>query len=362
MPGGGTGNTAGSPSWELRRIWEVRYRRSELRDVPNGRKDTLDSRSLLGEPFLEPTIELAVVSGIEDGAFDVALAPTSDAEAKRWHIVAVTGSKLTFLSYPQDASGRIDLTPATAKSFTISPAALVQGACPAPLTPYAGIAATTYQEQEATTGTDGAASRLRRTARLMVTAAVQNATAGLNAAVAVYDFTILPDGTVPAYPVDAACTPVDGTLTVGHFTPAVGSPDYPVPDSAIQPAAAGTIASVLLGQVHPTAPPALIDSADGLVHLIRRPLHAGGGPGPFLVAQHDPVVTRVRGPRDGRCPTPRGPSRWWACARARRSTDWRSPSPTAPARPTCARSPSATARPPACRARHGTACRGTCWP
>jgi large repetitive protein len=295
VPGGGAGNSSGTPGWELRRVWEVRYRRSELRDVPNGRRDTLDSRSLLGEPFLEPTVELTAVSGIQGGAFDVALTPTSDAEGKRWHIVAVTGTSLTFLSYPQDASGRIDLTPATAKSFTISPAALVQGAGNASLTPYAGVAVTSYQEQEATTAADGTTSRLRRTARLMVTAAVRNVAAGLSAALAAWDFTILPDGTVPAYPTDAACTPVDGVLTAGHFAPANGTPDYPVPDSAILSTGAGTIASVLLGQPQPTASPALFDGADGLVHLyFAGPLSAGGGPGPFLVAQHDPVVTRVR--------------------------------------------------------------------
>ena len=144
VPGDGTGNgnSASAPSWEMRRVWEVRYRRSELRDVPNGRRDTLDSRNLLGEPFLEPTIELPVLSGIEGGAFDVALSPTSDATTKRWHIAAVTGSTLTLQSYPEGASGLIDLSPSTAQSFTVYPAVLVQGGNPAPLAPYAGIAVT----------------------------------------------------------------------------------------------------------------------------------------------------------------------------------------------------------------------------
>lgn len=297
VPGGGSANPSGSSTWVLRRAWEVRYRRSELRDVPNGPRDTLDSSNLLGQPFLEPTVELPTLTGIGigNGAFDVALVPTADAERMRWHIVAVTGDKLTCLSYPQDATGRIDLSPATASSFTISPAVLQTSGGPATLTPYAGIAVATYQEQETAVGTDGTASSLRRTTRLMLTAPVRNAAVGLSAALAVYDFTVQADGTLPAYPAGATCIPVDGTLSDGHFMPEDGEPDYAVPDSAVLAVGTGTVASVLLGQPQPAVAPALVDSADGLVHLyFAGPADSSGLPGPFLVAQHDPVVTRVK--------------------------------------------------------------------
>jgi large repetitive protein len=295
VPGGSSQDPSGGGSWELRRVWEVRYRRSGLRDVPNGPRDTLNAQNLLGEPFLEPTVELPVIAGITGGAFDVALVPTADAERMRWHIVAVTDDKLTCLSYPQDPTGRIDLSPATAESFTISPAVVVTGGGLAPVTPYAGIAVTAYQEQETSVAADGTKSSLRRTTRLMVTAPVRNASAGLSAALAVYDFTVSPDGKMPAYPPGAACTPIDGTLSGGHFTPTSGNPDYLVPDSAVLPAGTGTIASVLLGQPQPAAAPSLLDSSDGLVHLyFAGPADAAGGPGPFLVAQHNPIVTRVR--------------------------------------------------------------------
>ncbi len=295
VPGGSSQDPSGGGNWELRRVWEVRYRRSELRDMPNGPRDTLNAQNLLGEPFLEPTVELPVIAGIQGGAFDVALVPTADAERMRWHIVAITADKLTCLSYPQDPTGRIDISPATAGSFTISPAVIVTGGGLAPVTPYAGIAVTAYQEQEMSVGADGTKSSLRRTSRLMVTAPVRNASVGLSAALAVYDFTIQPDGKVPAYPAGAACTPIDGTLSGGHFTPVPGNPDDLVPDSAVLPAGTGTIASVLLGQPQPAAAPSLLDSSDGLVHLyFAGPADAGGGPGPFLVAQHNPIVTRVQ--------------------------------------------------------------------
>ncbi|HET9898654.1 MAG TPA: LamG domain-containing protein [Streptosporangiaceae bacterium] len=295
VPSAGSDDRSTTPAWELRRVWEVRYQRSELRDVPNGQMDTLDARNLLSEPFLEPTAELPVISGIANGAFDVTLAPTSEAERMRWYIVAVTNGKLTCLSYPQDANGRIDLNPATAATVTIDPAALRSDAARVPLTAYAGVAVATYQEQESVLTTDGKAAGLRRTTRLMVTAPVKNDAAGLRAALAVYDFTVQPDGTIPAYPSTAACVPVDGTLGDGHFTPSPGNPNYTVPDKAVLPAGTGTIASVLLGQPQPAAAPALSDSSDGLVHLyFAGPPGEGDSPGPFLVAQHDPTVTRVR--------------------------------------------------------------------
>ncbi len=293
-PGARAQQDSGESTWVMRRVWEVRYQRSELRDVPTGPRDTLGPRNLIGEPFLEPTIELPGISGINAGAFDVALAPTADAQTMRWHIVAVTGPTLTCWSYPQDASGRIDLNPETAFSFTITPAAAQASGPPLTLTPYAGVAVATYHEQDELVAGDGTKAKLRRITRLMITAPVKMG-AGSHGALAVYDFTVQADGTITAYPAGAMCAPADGTLNNGVFTtnpPKDGG--YPVPDGAVLAAGTGTITSVLLGQPQPAGAPALLDSSDGLVHLYFPGLPAESGDlSPFLVAQFDPVLTRV---------------------------------------------------------------------
>ncbi|MFD5091028.1 hypothetical protein ACFWMR_10545, partial [Amycolatopsis thailandensis] len=147
------GRTSGSrdgenqAGWQLRRVWEVRYRRSGRRDAPAGPGDELGFRTMNDEPFQEPTIELPSLSGITRGGFDVALTPTSEADVSRWHIVAVTGDVLTFVSYPQDSTGGIELDPALAREFTITPTLWNSGKSTA-LTPTAGVSAAQEAEPE----------------------------------------------------------------------------------------------------------------------------------------------------------------------------------------------------------------------
>src|SRR5207244_833132 len=106
-------------------------------------------------PFQEPTVELTV-SGVTEGAFDVALVPTGGS-GMRWHIAAVTGKQLTCWSFPQDSTRRVDMSPWSAQSFTITPAVSVSDATAA-MSPFAGVALSCYEEQERTSmpdGTDG---------------------------------------------------------------------------------------------------------------------------------------------------------------------------------------------------------------
>ncbi|OXM51744.1 hypothetical protein CFP71_24425 [Amycolatopsis thailandensis] len=291
------GRTSGSrdgenqAGWQLRRVWEVRYRRSGRRDAPAGPGDELGFRTMNDEPFQEPTIELPSLSGITRGGFDVALTPTSEADVSRWHIVAVTGDVLTFVSYPQDSTGGIELDPALAREFTITPTLWNSGKSTT-LTPTAGVSATLYAEQERTGAAPDLPSSLRRAVRVSVTVPVANAGAGLPGALAVYDFGVLPDGTVPAFPAGIGCVLIDGTLDHGGFTPAAG--DHPVPAKAVRSAGSGTVSAVLLGTPRPDAAPAVLDSADGLVHCYFPERTGTPGKDAFAVAHYDPAVTRTQ--------------------------------------------------------------------
>lgn len=286
----GTGEGERQDSRRLERAWEVRYRRSERRDVAAGPGDSLGSRNMVGEPFVEPTIELTALSGITDGRFDVLLAPTSDPELMRWHVVAVTGDRLTFLSCPQSRNGGIDLDPELARSFTVTPA-LRMADRSVPLRPSAGVGISTYAEQEQATAASGEPTSLRRAMRLAAAVPVTGAWAQPAAALAVYDFTVLPDGTIPAPAAGTDCVLVDGTLNGDAFVPAPDGTSHPVPAEAVHPAGAGTVGAVLLGTPSPVATPALLDGSDGLVHCYF-PQSATGGA--FSVAQYDPTVTPAR--------------------------------------------------------------------
>ena len=201
---------------ELQRPWEVRYRRSGRRDVRDGDNDTLDYRDMLDRPFLEPTIELAGVEGVGSARVSVLLAPTSGA-GKRWHVFTVDGGRLHAVSFPSDDSGRPDPAPGTASRFEIAPAVQAAEDASLPLTCTAGAGAVVYEEQEPSATGDGEPSSLRRAGRIMV--AVPVAGEALPGALAVFDFQLRPDGTIPALPAGTPCVPVDGTMASGSFAP-----------------------------------------------------------------------------------------------------------------------------------------------
>ncbi len=65
---------------------EIRYQRSGHKTEPASRKDTLSGQDMEGNPFYEPTRELAFVNNLTDGNFSVLLIPGADSEEKRWQI------------------------------------------------------------------------------------------------------------------------------------------------------------------------------------------------------------------------------------------------------------------------------------
>jgi hypothetical protein len=274
------------PVFVLRRVWETRYRRSEVRDMPAGPGDALGATNMLDQPFQEPTVELTV-SGVTEGAFDVALVPTGGS-GMRWHIAAVTGKQVTCWSFPQDSAGRVDMSPRSAQSFTITPAVSA-----AALRPFAGVALSCYEEQERTSMPDGTDGTLRRTVRFAITMPVRNEHIGLPSALAVYDFAVQPGGTIPPLPDPTPCVLIDGRLHDNTFTPAVNQDGYVIPAEAVHTVEATTVTAVLLGQPAPSAAPTLLNSADGLLHCYFAGAAGRDGEAPFLVAQMDPVVTRA---------------------------------------------------------------------
>ncbi len=67
---------------------EVRYQRSRHKTEPESRKDTLSAVDMDGNPFYEPTRELAFVHHLQGGNFSVLLLPGANAEEQRWQIFA----------------------------------------------------------------------------------------------------------------------------------------------------------------------------------------------------------------------------------------------------------------------------------
>ena len=277
--------------YQLERIWELCYRGSGKKDTPADERDVLGYRDMMGDPFIEPTMELVEVPRSTDGRFAIALLPTSDVDKYRWCHFVVDKTQIQVTSWPQSTDGLFDFLPTfwsdpPPSSFSILPQ-YVGGQA---LTCEAGIAMRVYAEQDPAMDKDGA--RLRRALRLMVTVPVSATDIGLTRAMAVYDFNILPSGylPVPSSPLKSAL--LDGELANGKFTPTTPLPaSFPVTESAVTLADNSTIYAYLLGSVQPAATPFVLDGGDGLVHC-----YYGGqdtaDEHPFMVAQYSPEVQR----------------------------------------------------------------------
>ncbi|MEV6873433.1 LamG-like jellyroll fold domain-containing protein [Amycolatopsis sp. NPDC051128] len=269
--------------WTLQRVGEVRYRRSGRRDIPAGSEDSLGVTSIAGEPFLEPTIELSLLLGGDIEHFDVALGPTSDIDLQRWHFVAATsGGAVHYLSCRQGEFDPLDVRASSLHRFTLPLAASIAGTR-VPLAPVHGPAVAVYAEQERAEAGESATT-VRRGLRLAVAVPVVRSGSAAPAGLAVLDFTMFADGSVAPPFESLECTVIDDDDGTG----------YPVPDAAVHASAAGTVTAVLLGKPRPQTAPALLDSADGLLHCYFAQPFAGTGSAGFAVAQFDPTTVRAQ--------------------------------------------------------------------
>jgi hypothetical protein len=78
---------------------EIRYQRSRHKTEPESRKDTLSAVDVAGNPFYEPTRELAFANNLAQGNFSVLLLPGADSEEQRWQVFttdALTGKVNSF--------------------------------------------------------------------------------------------------------------------------------------------------------------------------------------------------------------------------------------------------------------------------
>jgi hypothetical protein len=149
--------------------WEPRYQRSQKRDVPASRKDSLGARDMEGEPFLEPTTELAMVKDVEHGRFSVLLLPGRLPSEWRWQIF-VTNAKgeIDSFSIRRSEDGLFGVKEkevqqtcfkwaASERRFLTGPAALL------------------YMQQEKAQDEYGRTQQLKRGARVMLAAPVGSA-------------------------------------------------------------------------------------------------------------------------------------------------------------------------------------------
>ena len=105
----------------LNRAFEVRYKRSRQKYVPNaagagtasggGSPWTPSTSTIPMAPLRGPTTELCLVNGLQDGWFSVVFVPTSEPDVYRWHIFAFnrTAQKIELTTLRASEEGLFDI-------------------------------------------------------------------------------------------------------------------------------------------------------------------------------------------------------------------------------------------------------------
>jgi large repetitive protein len=220
----------------LEPVWEVRFQRSGKQDVPDGPRDSQNYTTPDGTPFIEPTIELAMIGDLEAGRFDVQILPSQLSTASRWQIFAVNTRThtLDFYSFPMSEDGLFDLAAAAVDSHgQVKPDAsaaltLAQpGGDSVPLA-LAGVpSATLYTLRERVKVASGDDVLLKRTARVML---VQPVTApGGALQLVALDFALAKDGRLASIPAQTTVTPVQPAGDALQFSSNayLSLPDHP---------------------------------------------------------------------------------------------------------------------------------------
>ncbi|KAG1648477.1 hypothetical protein GQR58_029795 [Nymphon striatum] len=268
--------STGKPNFVMEQMWETRFRGSGEKDIPANPRDSQSVFRPDGRPFIEPTIELTSDVRAGEGAFDVTIVPTSDPSVSRVLLASTIEDEVKIWSLTILETGEFDMSELNAPTV-IKPLVTLPGG-PTALKPLAALApaVTFYYEQNVVAATDdkagGRDSASLQDGRVMVAAVVENATAGLDPAVAIYDFGVTAEGRIPSF--DAAVPLVDGTVVEQDgkkvFKADNDASGYPtgaqVEDTTF--VIGGLVASAMvLGQVRMQRSPLLFSGNDGVIHL-----------------------------------------------------------------------------------------------
>lgn len=266
-PEAGSEEGAATPGHALARAWEPRYRKSGNKDVPADEHDERGSYDESGQPFLEPTLELDMIS-VEDGGFDVALVPTATAGRSAWIIVgrASQDQALSLWKIEHGDAAAFDLRRGVT-SFSLTGNELSN----ATLSGAPALAFFHYQIHPAERDAGGAVTELVGTAtpgegRLMI------AIATTDQGILAWDASVGADGSLPSP--EAWLEPEQIDAGEGFGAPAEGRSSY------------GTVLAMRFGRLSAQGSPHLLRSADGRVRLY---FVDAGGNGRFL--QYDARTT-----------------------------------------------------------------------
>lgn len=161
--------------YSLQPAWEVRFERSGKEDVPANEKDTQSYLSPEKRPFLEPTIELSMMSEVSDGKFSVSLLPIMDTSTFCWQftIFNMTTNKIDLYNIPAGDNNIFDLTGKQIgpdnrllpdRSFSI----VIKGNTDTPFQIENAPTSCFYSKQEKVINTDGKTSSIKRAGRFML--------------------------------------------------------------------------------------------------------------------------------------------------------------------------------------------------
>ena len=168
--------------YTLSPAWEVRYTRSRKEDVPADKSDTQEYLDPDGLPFLEPSLELAMVDGVKDGEFDVVLLPVSGRATFAWQFFVLNraASTVSLFNFPATDNGLFDVTGKKISNHQIQPDSSFSVTAPGsgtPLPPQGPPRAVVYIKHERVVQPDGSSIGVKRASRVMITLPVTNASA-----------------------------------------------------------------------------------------------------------------------------------------------------------------------------------------
>lgn len=266
---------------ELQSVWELRYVQSGRKDAPAGPKDTLSYTDALGEPFIEPTIQLGMIQHLANGAFAVALTPTGKPDRDVWQFFAFDDSakKLNLFTIPRSGSGLFDLSDSSWTPTWSVPITIGAGENAVAQTIPSGMSAVVYSQQEEIPTDSGQSVPVKRRIRLMLAAAIRadgDSGPANGDPLGVVDFAVSIDGELP--PVEKLeLTSIPQTGSMLDLSPNNSLPD-------------GTLLGGLLTEATTKSAPQLLDSADGLVHAY----YADGSSSKLSVAEYSTTTARAQ--------------------------------------------------------------------